>query len=130
MRECVREIIPKRSTKVESVSLKLCQFLANFECEKKKLTQRHRGRKGTQRFRILSMRRCRLGDYFLEFVEEGGFVGACVVAQWLDALDENFIGFGAEQLHRFGDEIGERHGVGIVFAVEEVSLDPGRNDFD
>src|SRR6202012_1366705 len=30
----------------------------------------------------------------------------------------------------FGDEIGEGHGVGIVFAVEEIGLDPGRDDFD
>src|SRR5580693_6570991 len=52
-RGCVREIIPKRSIKVESVGPKPCQFLANFECEKKKLTQRRRGRKGAQRFREL-----------------------------------------------------------------------------
>ena len=71
-----------------------------------------------------------MGDDFLEFVEEGVLVGAGVVAQRLDALDQNFVGVGAEELHRFGDEIGERHGVGIVLAVEKIGLDPGRDDFD
>ena len=71
-----------------------------------------------------------------EFVVRGlAFFGG--EAQRVDALDEDFfcVGLGAEDLHDFGDEVGEGHGAGVGGLVGslELGLDVGRDqleDFD
>jgi len=68
-----------------------------------------------------------------EFIERGlAFFGG--EAEGVDALDEDFfgVGLGAEDLHDFGDEVGEGHGTGVLQLVGplELGLDVWRDEFE
>jgi hypothetical protein len=94
-------------------------------------------RKLERRIAEFALPRCLLVHPVVELLEErfvlllAGFGGK---AEWVNALDADFsdVRLGLQDLHDFGDEFVERHGLRVLglLLAHERGLDVGRDDFD